>query len=180
MLNMKYIKKYPLHILAVPALCYDIFDIPMYQCAVIICTGRSNAFIENEIRKNKLVLDFLDVEDEKLPGAFTRWDARKITSFIRDLPDEVSDIYVCCSKGGSRSAGCAAALLRMSGRSDKDVWRNPYYTPNTLVYKILCREFGILMPDIFVWILCRINDRAYKKAQKKKSSGKYERWQILF
>lgn len=174
------LKKYVIHILAVPALTYDVFDIPLENCAFIICTNRSNYTIDNIIQKNKLVLDFLDVEDADLPRAFNRGHARKIIQFLLNLPSNVSDIYVCCSKGGSRSAGCAAALLKMSGRNDKKVWLNPYYTPNILVYKILCREYGIFMPDWRVDLLNKLNEWAFRKAQKKGNSGKYERWQILF
>ena len=96
------------------------------------------------------------------------------------LPENITDLYICCSKGGSRSTGCAAALMLMSGRSDDDVWKNPYYTPNFLVFREMCREFGIDMPDEAVEERLRINDEAFRNAQKNKNGGKYERWQILW
>ena len=102
-----------------------------------------------------------------------------IIKFISNLPECITDLYICCSKGGSRSTGCAAALMLMSNRSDDDVWKNPYYTPNYLVFRELCREFGIDMSDEAVSDRLRINDEAYKTAQKNKNAGKYERWQIL-
>ncbi len=177
---MKYhhIKKYTIHILAVTALCEDVFDIPHKHCALILLTNRTNVYI-NKLDIKKLVVDILDVEDKKHPRAFTRAHARLIISFLRRLPKDVTDIYVCCSKGGSRSPGCAAALMLMSGRSDKDVWLNPFYTPNILVFQVLCREFGIFMPNCFVYYRLIRNDLAYKKAQKSKGITKYERWQIL-
>ena len=176
----RYIKQYVIHILAVPALGPDAVDLPLDKCAAIICTIRTNSFIDNAFGDNKLILNFLDVEDETMDGAFNRIHARKIINFINNLPDDVSDLYICCSKGGSRSPGCAAAILRMSGRSDMDVWLNPYYTPNTLVYKTLCREYGIPVSDEMVKRYCEMNDLAYKEAKVKGNAGKYERWQILF
>ena len=173
-------KKYVIHILAVPAVSGKVFDIPYSNCAIILCTSRSNAFIDS-IRCEKLVLDFLDVEDRRHDRAFDRACASTIISFINKLPANISDLYVCCSKGGSRSAGCAAALMLMSGRSDRDVWRNPFYTPNTLVFRLLCQEYGIFMPMIFVRWRKWINERSFKKAQKRNGdTGEYERWQILF
>ena len=77
---------------------------------------------------------------------------RHIIRFLRQLPKSVTDLYVCCSKGGSRSPAVAAAVLRMSGRSDKAVWDNPYYVPNWLVYQSLVKNGGV---------------------------SEYERWQII-
>ena len=94
------------------------------------------------------------------------------------LPDEVTDLYVCCSKGQSRSAAVAAALLRMSGRSDDPVWLNPYYNPNTLVYYRLCREAGILVTPLEVQIKRKQNEKAYLDLQEGKPT-KFERWQII-
>ena len=110
------IKKYTIHILAVPALQPGVFDLPPERNAVIICTGRTNSYIDNYIKKNKLVLNFPDYEDPGLVGSFNGAHARVIIRFVRSLPKTVTDVYVCCSKGGSRSAAVAAALLRMSER----------------------------------------------------------------
>ncbi len=172
------IKKYIIHILAVTALSEDVFDIPHSQCALILLTNRTNTYIDS-LDMKKLVVDILDIEDKRHPRAFTRAHARMVISFLRQLPEEVTDLYVCCSKGGSRSAGCAAALMLMSGRSDKDVWLNPFYTPNLLVFQVLCREFGIFMPGLFVSIRLARNNRAYRKAQKAQGKCGYERWEIL-
>ena len=178
--NMKNhpIKKYAIHILAVTALCDDAFDIPHNKCALILLTNRTNPYID-ALDLRKIVIDILDVEDKNHPRAFTRTHANFIIWFINNLPKEVTDIYVCCSKGGSRSPGCAAALMLMSGRSDKDVWLNPFYTPNLLVFQLLCKEFGIFMPYLFVYIRLIKNNRAFHKAQKVKGICPYERWQIL-
>lgn len=173
-------KKYIIHILAVKGLSYDTVDLPLEQCAFIICTPSTSSFIDNKIKEYKLVLNFADVEDTKHPYSFKHNQARQIIDFMDDLPVNVTDIYVCCDKGGSRSPACAAALLKISGRSDKDVWMNPFYVPNALVYRIICKEAGLFMPKWRVKYLKHKNEQAYKKAKKNRDPGKYERWQILY
>ena len=175
---MKTIKKHLIHILAITAIEPDLFEQPYSQNAVIVCTERENRFISSGILTHVLILPFSDVEEEAAHGAFTKAHARVIIRFVESLPDEVSDIYVCCSKGSSRSAAVAAALLRMSGRSDKDVWLNPYYVPNTLVYYRLCREYGLFVTKRSVRRLKKRNEQAFRNAQSGKPC-KYERWQII-
>lgn len=175
----KRIKKYCIHILAASGLTPDAFDLPMQRYAVIICTNRTNDFIDKYIINNKLVLDFPDVEDRHYPGAFNYAHARAIIRFLSALPDEVTDLYVCCSKGSSRSPAVAAAILKASGRSDAPVWHNPFYVPNLLVYERLCRSFGIFMPHIVVLWKNLMNTIAFKIAKHRGNGGKFERWQIL-
>ena len=171
-------KKYVIHILAIGAINYDTFDLPPAQNAIIVCTDRDNKYINLCLPENTLIINFPDVKDKKYPGAFNRAHARKIIEFVSNLSEDVTDIYVCCSKGGSRSPAVAAALLRMSGRSDMDVWRNPYYVPNTLVYSILCREYGLPIDMFSVRTRTLINEMAFKMVQDGKPT-KYERWKIL-
>ena len=174
------IKPYTLHILGIRAMSADVFDLPPENNAVIVCCKRDNAFISEELDPNKVLwINFPDVEDRHYPDAFNRIHARIIIQFIYGLPDSVTDIYICCAKGGSCSPAVAAALLRASGRSDRDVWEKPFYNPNTLVYLRLCREFGLKTNGLSTYCRKWINERAYKKAQKEKGSVKYERWQIL-
>ena len=101
-----------------------------------------------------------------------------IIKFINRLPDEVTDLYICCSKGQSRSAAVAAAILRMSGRSDDPVWLNPFYDPNTLVYYRLCKQAGIPITPEEVQLRKEQNEKAYLELQEGKPT-KYERWQII-
>ena len=172
-------KKYAIHILAITAIDGETFDLPQKKNAIIVCTDRENKYVNLCLPENILIINFPDVENKRYPGAFNGAHARKIIKFIRNLSEDVTDIYVCCSKGGSRSPAVAAALLRMSGRSDMDVWRNPYYVPNTLVYFILCREYGLPIDMFSVRIRTLINNRSFKKVQNG-SPSKYERWQILW
>ena len=173
------LKKWRIHILSTNGLKPGVFEYPLERNAFLICTDRSNSFLKNTLTENKLVIPFPDAEDKRYPGCFNGAHARKIIRFLQEPPDDITDIYVCCSKGGSRSPATAAAILKMSGRSDKDVWLNPYYVPNILVYERLCREFGIFMPHILVLLKLLANNISFFWSQKKGNSGKYERWQIL-
>lgn len=166
--------------MAVPGISADIFDLPMQQNAIIVCTTeRSTRFLKDGITHNKLIIDFPDVEDSAYPGAFNERHAQAIIRFLMNLPEEVTDLYVCCSKGGSRSPAVAAAVLKMSGRSDWRIWKNIFYVPNTLVYERLCREAGIWTPHFMVALKKKINDLEYKKAKLLQNTGKYERWEII-
>lgn len=174
------LKRYVIHILAVPAISSDVFDLPMEQNALISCTDRFNAFLLGKEIIHKLILPFPDVEDKRIAGAFNGAHARKIIRFLTGLPGEVTDLYVCCSKGGSRSPALAAAVLKASGRSDDAVWKNPFYVPNTLVYERMCRELGIFTPHLYVLHKKRINERAFKKVKRRGNFGEYERWKLIF
>lgn len=179
MKKIRNIKKYVIHILAITAIDAETFDLPMEQNAIIVCTNRDNKYIYDICRpENILIINFTDVENKKFPGAFNGAHARKIINFINSLSDNITDLYVCCSKGGSRSPAVAAALLRMSGRKDSDVWNNPFYVPNTLVYLRLCREFGLPVTIFSTWIRTQKNKLAFRRAQKG-IPCKYERWQII-
>ena len=173
------IKKYTIHILAIPAIKPEVFDIPLCQCAIIACTERDNENLKLFPDKQRCVMPFADVEDPEYYLAIKGAHARAIIKFLRQLPDAVTDLYICCSKGGSRSPAVAAAVLRMSGRNDKVVWENPYYVPNRLVYQVICREFGLFAPDWYVKRLVKINSQCYLNASKQGNAGKYERWQII-
>ena len=175
------VKKYTIHILAITAFnpkLYELpFDLPQERNAVIICTDRKNEYLQN-YKGNKLDIAFYDVEDPSVIGAFETAHAMAIIKFINRLPDEVTDLYICCSKGQSRSAAVAAAILRMSGRSDDPVWLNPFYNPNSLVYYRLCKQAGIPITSEEVQLRKEQNEKAYLDLQEGKPT-KYERWQII-
>lgn len=173
------IRKYIIHILSIPAIGPEAIDIPMSRCAIIACTERDNKYLNMFPERQRCIVPFADVEDKNHPMAIRGAHARLIIRFLRNLPEEVTDLYVCCSKGGSRSPAVAAAVLRMSGRSDKPVWENPYYVPNKLVYQVICKEFGLFAQNWYVKRLVELNWQCYMRAARYGSSGKYERWQII-
>ena len=173
------IRKYIIHILAIPAIDPEVLDIPMSQCAIIACTDRDNKYLKLFPEKQRCVMQFADIEEPDNPFAIRGAHARAIIRFLRQLPDEVTDLYVCCSKGGSRSPAVAAAILRMSGRNDDVVWKNPFYVPNKLVYQVICREFGLFAPDWYVERKVELNRQCYLTASQNGDTGGYERWQII-
>lgn len=174
------LKRYAIHILAVPVVTAEAFDLPPDRNALIVCGDRTNRFIDSDTDIRKIVLPFADVEDEKRPDAFTDALASAAARFLRELPESVTDLYVCCSKGGSRSPAIAAAVLKASGRSDGPVWKNPFYVPNGLVYRKMCAALGVFMPRSLVRYKKYINAAAYRKAKRKRSAGEFDRWQIIF
>jgi hypothetical protein len=178
-MKQRKIKRYIIHILAIPAIGPDVLDIPMSKCAIIVCAERYNKYMDLFPEIQKCIVPFADVEDKRHPMAIRGAHARLIIRFLRNLPEEVTDLYVCCSKGGSRSPAVAAAVLRMSGRSDKIVWENPFYVPNRLVYQVICKEFGLFAPNWYVKQLVKLNRQCYMKATRCGDAGKYERWQII-
>ena len=119
-------------------------------------------------------MNFRNVENKRPPNAFNKADAKRIINFVL-----VTDIYVCCSQGISRNPAVAAFLLKASGRNDMVVWRNPYYSPNTLVYALLCQEYGIRSSFLSAKVRKIANKKAFRSIQKGKSC-EYERWEILY
>ena len=169
-------KKYIIHILPRKLISEEIFDTEPAKNALIICADDTTEF--NLFTPHQLVLCFQDTCNKNDPAAFSFEMAESIIRFIRELPEDVDDIYVCCAAGESRSPAIAAALLRISGRPDESVWKNPYYSPNTLVYCRILQKYGVSMK--FGYMILR--ERQHKKAIRDLKDGvpcKYERWQIL-
>lgn len=132
------------------------------HCAAVICT-------DEKINHTKLRgIPFVQTAfaDITTPGgsAFDRKHARKIAYFVDSLPEDVSTLYICCSAGESRSSAVAAAIMRYFGQNDMQIWRNPKYHPNTLVYKTLCQELAVDISKYQLWRRKRINKQAFSNA----------------
>lgn len=173
---MKTIKPLRIHILPEVALKRELLEIDPTNTAAILCTDENISY--KELIPNMLVVFFSDTTDKNQPNAITTDQAREIIEFLRTLPTCIQDLYVSCSAGQSRSPALAAAILRMSGRSDKPVWDNPHYVPNWFVYQTICRESGLFAPDWYVRFLRHKNRLSFRKSKKKESNG-YECWSIL-
>ena len=178
--NKTKLKPYVSHMLPITAIRSDTFDLPMEQNAVISCADSVNRYLDSGEILYKLIIPFPDVDNKRITGAFDVRHAKTIMQFLCDLPETVTDLYVCCSEGISRSTALAAALLKASKRSDREVWNNSFYAPNALVYNRMCRELGIFMPGFLVSLKKAVNKTQYRKAKKKGTVGKYERWKIIF
>lgn len=140
------------------------------NAAVIMC---SSYHIDDEKVcgiKNKLCLEFDDTTIIRSPRAFNIDIAKRIRTFIDSLGKEITVLYICCNSGESRSTALSAAIMRYVKMSDKDIWENPYYHPNPLVYKLQCKAFGIFVSKLGTQKRVRMNEKALRR--KMNSSNK--------
>lgn len=171
------VSKLAIHILPVSAVKPDILDTKPQNTALIVCSEEACLF--TNLFSESLIIPFADTRDKHGLGSITSDQAKNIVAFAKKIHFSVTDLYICCSEGVSRSPAVAAVLLRMSGRSDKAVWNNPFYSPNPLVYQIICHEAGVFAPTWYVWLLKNKNAFIYKLSKARGNTGKYERWQII-
>ena len=76
---------------------------------------------------------FNDVEEGR--DAITPIQANIIAKFIKKWWDKVDQIVVHCDGGVSRSAGCAAAILKYFTNDDSQIFDDKNFYPNMLVYR---------------------------------------------
>lgn len=122
--------------------------IKLDNAAVIMCSSYPIDTEKCKKIKNRLILQFDDITNQTALTSFNADKAETIKNFIDSLGPEVKALYVCCDSGESRSTALSAAIMRYFKTSDKDIWTNPYYHPNPLVYKIQCKAFGIFVTNI--------------------------------
>ena len=95
---------------------------------------------DNKIRRI-LHIQFDDIDIKKDGyNPISDEDAIKITEFVKYYADIVDRIIVHCEAGVSRSAGCAAALMKYYFGDDEAIYSNPFYKPNSLVYRKILNE----------------------------------------
>ena len=138
--------------------------------AAIVCTSYISRMEIYKNFKNWLVMGFDSIEDETYPNAFKPEHAEMIKSFVDNLDPRIKKLYVLTDRGISRGQAIKAALLlyQFGGNRDLYIWRNPEYNPNTLVFKVLCKCFGIKLADIKTHIRKRIKIHALRKAVRKR------------
>lgn len=83
---------------------------------------------------------FFDDVDAGTPNAITESDAHQICKFMQNHPN-AKNIIVHCGAGISRSAGVAAALMKVFTGSDAAIFDNPKYCPNMTVYRTVMNAF---------------------------------------
>lgn len=86
-----------------------------------------------------LRLEFDDVEEAGETGSFKRSDALKIRDFLSALPDSVSELYIHCMAGQSRSGAVARALNEYYGNK---IHEDDYNMMNIRVYEVLTEVLG--------------------------------------
>ncbi len=167
-----------MHILPKAILKRQLFETDLTTTAVIICSD-DNALYKQLLPDNTIVVPFADTTIRNQANAITSEQANEIIGFIKNLPICIQDLYICCDAGESRSPAVAAAILRMSGKDDNVIWENPFYHPNWLIFQVICREFGLLMPDWHIKQLVELNKRCYINSVRNGNTGNYEKWQII-
>lgn len=87
-----------------------------------------------------LCLSFYDVEDPTpaLPGMSPE-DGQKVAQFVQKWWDRVQLFVIHCDAGQSRSAGVAAAILKVKTGSDVQIFGDSWYRPNMLCYRTTLR-----------------------------------------
>ena len=102
-----------------------------------------NPFIKCIFRMKFYDLDIGEGKVSNLPEV-TEKDFKGLKEFVDNLESEkIEQLIVHCAAGISRSAGVGAAINEYL-HLGKKIWDNRIYFPNMLVYKLACKELGIL------------------------------------
>ena len=132
------------------------------KTAAILCSSYEIDIKKLEKFPNKLVLYFDDVYEVR-SNAFNKEIATKIKLFVSSILNEITDMYICCDGGESRSSAICAALMKLQKQDEMTIWNNPYYHPNILVYKLLCNELDIKESRFGLMYREYINKNALKR-----------------
>lgn len=101
--------------------------------------------------------------DYECPGrSFSHVDATAFADFVNNLEADV--LYCCCDAGESRSPAVAAAVMRYFGLDDMQVWRNPHYHPNMLVFEMMTNVLGAEASDEEKEFRFYTNQKAFREA----------------
>lgn len=96
--------------------------------------------------KDILRVSFEDV-DIPNPNAISGETAKEIARFVAANINDIDDVIVHCEAGMSRSAGCAAAILKFFTGDDSKIFDNSYYRPNRTVYRKVINAFLDMYPE---------------------------------
>ena len=120
---------------------------PHSSTSIIISINDVNAkanIIYPNHRFNNNILAVLHVffdDIEEGPNAIKICDANAIVDFVNYWQDKIDTIIIHCNAGVSRSAGCAAAILKYFTGSGIQIFGNNSYNPNIKVFKTILKEF---------------------------------------
>lgn len=106
--------------------------------------------------------------DYECPGrSFSQSDAAAFAEFTKHLTNGVDTLYCCCDAGESRSPAVTAAVMRYFGLDDMQVWRNPHYHPNMLVFEMLTTVLGIAVSNEEIDFRFYTNQKVFQDAIRK-------------
>ncbi len=140
--DMKLSESKEMQIMPIKKLCSLFEKKPSCSGAIVIICSR-NEFDKSCLKAFDayLVLEIDDTLMEESRYAFKERDGETVKSFLEENKD-FEKLFVCCDSGESRSTALAAAILKHFGKSDREIWENPYFHPNMLVYRNQLRAFG--------------------------------------
>ena len=132
-----------------------------HSSAAIFCTDAPLRTPELK-RIPHCCIQFVDTVHSSNPNAFTQEQAAVLWDFLANLPEHITTLYCCCDWGQSRSAGIAAACMTAIGQEYESVFRSRSYTPNMLVYTLMCEALGCLPSEDRLQELNRLRSEAGK------------------
>lgn len=153
---------------------YEIIICPLKKLYQIVLDGDFSksaliAVSSYEIRKDKLTplnkalfMNFADITNKTNPDAFSQATAERIAEYLKSIQNDIDTLFICCDSGESRSTAMAAAIMRYNNTDEMQIWKNPEYHPNPLVYKLLCKALGIETTDEEIKSLTDINETAFR------------------
>lgn len=153
-----------IHICPIKRLCFELNEKTDDIKTIAIIISMEDISHLNFDRLNAFCkIEAFDTEIGNTPFSFNYDNGVCVKNFL-ETENDFERLYVCCDSGESRSTAMAAAILRCFGKSDKEIWSNPYFHPNLLVYREQIRAFGIKVSSLKLKYLKYINNRALKMA----------------
>ena len=105
---------------------------------IIISTTTDDTPAVVNVSEDKVIrFTFEDIGRGDNGRVFSKDDAIAIKNFVSSRLDNLEQIVCSCDAGLSRSPAMAAAISYWLNGSDKAIWDNPRYTPNSHVYTTL-------------------------------------------
>ena len=90
-----------------------------------------------------LRLCFDDAEDTTFwQNLMTSEQADAICAFVLQYGREIDTLIIHCTEGVSRSPAVAAGILGGLRQDEAQIWSNPKYHPNQLVYRLVREAFA--------------------------------------
>ena len=143
----------------------------LYQILTQIPTEDTGAILSSasEIKAEKLrgipyVFRQYEDLDYECPGRSFSWeDATAFAAFVKS-PNCPEKLFCCCDAGESRSPAVAAAVMRYLGMDDLQIWNDPRYHPNMLVFSMLAEALDVPVTDEELDLRMYLNQKAFRDA----------------
>lgn len=112
-------------------------------------SGEKTPIFDNTHIKGVLALTFDDITLEFVnkgsKGKLMELsDVEKIKTFIDTYKNTITNIYIHCTMGISRSGAVGCILARYLNGDDMYLFKTGKYLPNEYVYKLMCDTFDLI------------------------------------